>query len=701
MALTVTIRSLVLTSVTNLFTENDMNRYFKILATAVAAAGLLASCNREDVTPEQPDLPGISKYAQLTFSTADENAGKAATRAVWSDPNGKGNLIFNWEADETGTQMVALLSDGNGYIHSYPSEHPTEEELQEEVIHTFMTISPKEDLHRADFTTVRYYDTEEMARATDIFVAAPLKATDKFYNDNGIGFEARMEMPATFTQTESQNPEFLRDYMMVYGHATVENGNASIQFKHIPATFRFIITNKRPDEATIESVSMTIDGDAPIGSRYAAVWGSHDVVDINLECLEKHTSITTNLNATLESQEVYTAYAMALPIEFGATLEDKDVKFVINTVEHGFLSFVLTGAQIANANPGNEFNWIGGKSYTIRMSLNDVLTFESITVKDWDKEIIEGGEAEEDEWPNGINIYTGEYQPATLNAEGAYEIANAGNLMWMSEQIGARTIGIPYTIKLVEDVTIGEDLKWIPIAHPDGTGNASVFDGNGHTLTINQNCQDASESNFGIYASFNYSVIKNLTIKGDVVINTPSAVGVVAGTAYRTTISCVTSYANITNLGNGRVGGLVGQFGGQHSGDKYSLIENCAVYANISGTIAGGIIGYGWAGWQYYDIKNSAFYGDVTGTTHQGAIIGYHANNQTATQCTFKHIYYYEKDALGFSGGGNTNYTLGADVAVKTPAEFASATMAELLNADQENGPWEYVTGNDYPTLKK
>ena len=82
MALTVTIRSLVLTSVTNLFTENDMNRYFKILATAVAAAGHLASCNREDVTPEQPDLPGISKYAQLTFSTADENAGKAATRAV-------------------------------------------------------------------------------------------------------------------------------------------------------------------------------------------------------------------------------------------------------------------------------------------------------------------------------------------------------------------------------------------------------------------------------------------------------------------------------------------------------------------------------------------------------------------------------------------------------------------------------------------
>ncbi|MEE0234564.1 MAG: hypothetical protein UD961_00210, partial [Bacteroidales bacterium] len=131
-----------------------MNRYFKILTTAVAAAGLLASCNREDVTPEQPDLPGISKYEQLTFSTADENAGKAATRAVWSDPNGKGNLIFNWEADDKGTEMVALLSDGSAFVRNYSSENPTDEDLQEALYHTYMTISPQEDLHKADFKTV-------------------------------------------------------------------------------------------------------------------------------------------------------------------------------------------------------------------------------------------------------------------------------------------------------------------------------------------------------------------------------------------------------------------------------------------------------------------------------------------------------------------------------------------------------------------
>ena len=457
----------------------------------------------------------------------------------------------------------------------------------------------------------------------------------------------------------SQTPEFLRDYMMMYGLGEFENGSASISFKHIPATFRFIITNKRPTTARLEYVSLSIDGGASVGSNFAEVHGDYTTESLYVDFAGNHTSITTLLNTTLASQESYTAYAMALPLSDSETLNGKEIKFVINTEEHGFLSFVLTGSQIANANKSygeDIYNWVGGKSYTIRMSLSDVLTFDGITVEDWKKETIEGGEAEELEWSNGINIYTGEYAPAEQNTEGEYEVANAGNLMWMSQQINARTLSIPYTIKLVDDITIGENLEWMPIAHPDGTQNSSVFDGNGHTLTINQNCQDASESNFGIYASFNYSVIKNLTIKGDVVINTPSAVGVVAGTAYRTTISCVTSYANITNLGNGRVGGLVGQFGGQHSGDKYSLIENCAVYANISGTIAGGIVGYGWAGWQYYDIKNSAFYGDVTGTSNQGGIIGYHANNQTATHCTFKHIYYYEKDALGFSGGGNTNY---------------------------------------------
>ena len=659
-----------------------MRRYtiFFLLASVVAG---FASCNNVDITPDTPEQPSVSKYKQFTFSSADE----PSTRAMWSDPNGKGNLIFNWEADETGTQMVALLSDGNGFVRNYPSANPTEEELQEEVIHTFMTIIPKEDLHSADFTTVRYYDMEEMARATDIFVAAPLKATDKFYNDNGIGFEARMEMPAVFTQTESQNPEFLRDYMMMYGHATVENGNASIQFKHIPATFRFIITNKRPDEATIESVSMTIDGDAPIGSRYAAVWGYYDLVDINLECFAKHTSITTNLNATLESQEVYTAYAMALPLEFGATLEDKDVKFVINTVEHGFLSFVLTGAQIANANPGNEFNWVGGKSYTIRMSLNDVLTFESITVKDWTQEEIEAEEAEEDEedeWPNGINIYTGEYQPATLNAAGAYEIANVGNLMWFNQQVTASDMdNTALNAVLTADVDL-EGFKWAALGRSSDKPYMGTFDGRGHTIS---NLSRNAHSNEGSRESFAYylgaeGVIKNVTFdNADVFCQGHAGANASAVVALRSagTISCcVVSNARV-QLGNYEyLSGIAGVNNG--------TIENCAVintsltrrfgHSHPSAPITHNNQG---------TVRNSFAYG-CTQSADNAANGGIVVSSSTVPA----NCYYYTTSSVSDAYG-----------TAKTPAEFASVTMAELLNADQENAPWEYVTGNDYPTLKK
>ena len=375
-----------------------MNRYFKILTTAVAAAGLLASCNREDVTPEQPDLPGISKYEQLTFSTADENAGKAATRAVWSDPNGKGNLIFNWDEDKAGTEVVAMLTGEESFIPNYPSENPTDEDLQEALYHTYMTISPQEDLHKADFKTVRYYNKADKDAAKAVYAVTPVNDFCIFEADE-TSFSAQMEMPASFVQSFSQTPEFLRDYMMMYAQATVVNGSATLNFKHIPATFRFIITNKRPTTARLENVSLSVDGGASVGSNFAEVHGDYTTESLYVDFAGNHTSITTLLNTTLASQESYTAYAMALPLSDGETLEGKDIKFVINTEEHGFLSFVLTGSQIANANKSygeDIYNWVGGKSYTIRMSLDDVLTFEGISVTDWaDGGTIDAGEVEE------------------------------------------------------------------------------------------------------------------------------------------------------------------------------------------------------------------------------------------------------------------------------------------------------------------
>ena len=656
-----------------------MNRYFRILTTAVAAAGLLASCNREDVTPEQPDLPGISKYAQLTFSSADE----PSTRAVWADPNGSGSLVFNWEADDKGTEMVALLSDGSAFVRNYSSENPTDEDLQEALYHTYMTISPQEDLHKADFKTVRYYNKEDKDAAKAVYAVTPVNDFCIFEADE-TSFSAQMEMPASFVQSFSQTPEFLRDYMMMYAQATVVNGSATLNFKHIPATFRFIITNKRPTTARLENVSLSIDGGAPIGSNFAEVHGDYTTESLYVDFAGNHASITTLLNTTLASQESYTAYAMALPLSDGETLEDKDIKFVINTAERGFLSFVLKGEQVAGANPGGEYNWISGKSYTIRMSLNDVLTFESITVEDWTQEEIEGGEAEEDEWPNGINIYTGEYQPATLNAAGAYEIANVGNLMWFNQQVTASDMdNTALNAVLTADVDL-EGFKWAALGRSSDKPYMGTFDGRGHTIS---NLSRNAHSNEGSRESFAYylgaeGVIKNVTFdNADVFCQGHAGANASAVVALRSagTISCcVVSNARV-QLGNYEyLSGIVGVNNG--------TIENCAVintsltrrfgHSHPSAPITHNNQG---------TVRNCFAYG-CTQSADNAANGGIVVSSSTVPA----NCYYYTTSSVSDAYG-----------TAKTPAEFASVTMAELLNADQENGPWEYVTGNDYPTLKK
>ena len=59
--------------------------------------------------------------------------------------------------------MVALLTGEDSFIPNYPSENPSADELNDIKYHSYMTISPKEDLHNADFKTLRYYDTADMA----------------------------------------------------------------------------------------------------------------------------------------------------------------------------------------------------------------------------------------------------------------------------------------------------------------------------------------------------------------------------------------------------------------------------------------------------------------------------------------------------------------------------------------------------------
>jgi hypothetical protein len=327
---------------------------------------------------------------------------------------------------------------------------------------------------------------------------------------------------------------------------------------------------------------------------------------------------------------------MALPLSDSETLEGKDIKFVINTEEHGFLSFVLTGSQIANANKSygeDIYNWVGGKSYTIRMSLSDVLTFENITVEDWkDGGTIDAGEAEDMTWKNGINKLTGEYEAAQLNDDDYYEINNAGNLFWFAQQVNeGGEAGRYLNAILKQDIDL-EGRPWTPIGTTGGTSSQSfrgIFDGNGKT--IRGLYVDAQRSALGFFGEVRKGVVKDFTIYGDVFLNGKyNYIGGVIGSACGiqgengSTISGITSYVNVTlgegTHGSNHVAGLIGYV------NHNTTVERCLWLGKLDLDIyraqdgVGGLIGK--ANAQYVGtIRDCAAYGTIRTAYQSGSYV--------------------------------------------------------------------------------
>jgi hypothetical protein len=114
-----------------------------------------------------------------------------------------------------------------------------------------------------------------------------------------------------------------------------------------------------------------------------------------------------------------------------------------------------------------------------------------------------------------------------------------------------------------------------------------------------------------------------------------------------------------------------------------------------------------------FKISNAFIYGEITTKDGLYKTIIANANfgdySQYSVPYNFANIYYREGigtilfDAPGPNGGdGLGTDTVKTVIKSKNAEEFASAGMAELLNNGRTGAaaPWEYIDGNDYPTLK-
>lgn len=190
---------------------------------------------------------------------------------------------------------------------------------------------------------------------------------------------------------------------------------------------------------------------------------------------------------------------------------------------------------------------------------------------------------------------------AVTEVDGVYEIKNAAQLAWVSQQVnsGATTFS-GKTVKLVDDIYLGGK-SWTPIGTVVSVPSVSfygTFDGNGKTIhDLNASDNTPKWATAGLFGSLVSATIKDLTIENAVVKSNHYA-GVICGYSEgeSTIQNCKVSNATVTStpelLGakwdNGdKVGGIAGYIvSAEVTG---CTVENAAIqgYRDL-----GGIVGY-------------------------------------------------------------------------------------------------------------
>lgn len=190
---------------------------------------------------------------------------------------------------------------------------------------------------------------------------------------------------------------------------------------------------------------------------------------------------------------------------------------------------------------------------------------------------------------------------AVTEVDGVYEIKNAAQLAWVSQQVnsGATTFS-GKTVKLVDDIYLGEK-SWTPIGTVVSVPSVAfygTFDGNGKTIhDLNASDSTPKWATAGLFGSLVSATIKDLTIENAVVKSNHYA-GVICGYSEGESkiLNCKVSNATVTStpelLGaewdNGdKVGGIAGYIvSAEVTG---CTVENAAIqgYRDL-----GGIVGY-------------------------------------------------------------------------------------------------------------
>lgn len=302
-----------------------------------------------------------------------------------------------------------------------------------------------------------------------------------------------------------------------------------------------------------------------------------------------------------------------------------------------------------------------------------------------------------DEYGFGPGLH---YQPAARAADGVYEIGNAGQLFWFSQQVAANDANATLNARLTKDITVPAGKVFTPIRGKTGSAYQGIFDGQGHVidgLTINPQYGLSSTGLVSVVGQ--NAVVRNLRLSG-VTVYEPGTyvgtVGAICGTNDGTIENCVIESGTVYAL----------QYAGGICGQNNGVIRLCRSAADVtaSGNTAGGVCGQ-----NNGTIENCLNTGSISAGWAAGGICGQNASGATVSGCLS--LGGYASTLPGYAGGiSGINYALpvnscylasaqGYDGA-RTQAQMLSGEVTWLLNGSQSAGAWgQTLDGASMPEL--
>ena len=289
---------------------------------------------------------------------------------------------------------------------------------------------------------------------------------------------------------------------------------------------------------------------------------------------------------------------------------------------------------------------------------------------------------------------------ADISTGAAYKISTEESLRAFAAAVKADDGNGTYahagvTLYLAGDIALTG--TWTPVGSTAtyvGDFFAGTFDGCGHTIS-GLNVQ-GSTVNQGLFAAINKATIRNLNVSGTVSCGTKNYVGGIVGKVQAGMIENCSFSGSVTG---GYTGGIAGGLNGNNV-----TISGCANLAAVTGTTAGGILGY----WKNTaSIRDCYNTGSVTGSAKAGGIVGqlqkgsiencYSTGVVGGTAAQFGGIFAFSNAAVK-----NCYYTLPeAETLGGTAAAAAHITSPDGLADKLGNAFKEDTAGanNGYPIL--